>query len=79
MQGDCLGAMVHEIGPCKWLQVNVFRLLWANLSSLARAVCLHRGPMRVVAGECFQAALGQLELISKGSVFALWACASGCR
>src|SRR6266581_1955532 len=115
------------VGPCEWLQVNVFRLLWANSSSSARAVCLHRGPMRVaaalgqleligkgsvfasrahasvcrllwanssssaravcshrgpmrmVAGECFRAALGQLELIGKGSVFAPWARASGCR
>jgi len=43
------------------------------------AVCLHHGPMRVVADECFQVALGQLELIGKGSVFASQACASGYR
>src|SRR6266581_1287833 len=63
-QGQC----VCITGPCEWLWVNVFRLLWANSSSSARAVCLHRGPMRMVAGECFQAALGQLELIGNGSV-----------
>src|SRR6266704_3384134 len=67
------------VGPCEWLQVNVFRLLWANSRSSARVVCSHRGPIRVVAGECFQAALGQLELIGKGSVFASWARASSCR
>src|SRR6266581_3859187 len=66
-------------GPCEWLQVNVFRLLWANSSTSARAVCLHRGPVRGVGGGCFRAALGQLELIGKGSVFAPWAHASGCR
>src|SRR6266581_1735972 len=79
MRGNCLSTMVHEMGPCEWLRVNAFRLLWANSSSSARAVCSHRGPMRMVAGECFQAALGQLELIGKGSVFAPWAHASGCR
>src|SRR6266581_3696479 len=68
-QGQC----VHIAGPCEWLLVNVFRLLWANSSSSAMAVCSHRGPMRMVAGECFLTALGQLELIGKGSVFALWA------
>ena len=73
-QGQC----VCIAGPCEWLQVNVFRLLWANSSSSARAVCLHRGPVRVVAGECFQVALGQLEFIGKGSLFASRARASGC-
>src|SRR6266581_3277693 len=71
-QGQC----VRTMGPCKWLQVNIFRLLWANSSSSARAVCSHCRPMRMVAGECVQAALGQLELIGKGSVFASWANAS---
>src|SRR5712691_2711465 len=71
-QGQC----VHITGPCGWLRVNVFSLLWANSSSSARAVCLHHGPVRVVASECFQVALGQLELIGKGSVFASWANAS---
>jgi len=33
----------------------------------------------MVVGEYFQAALGQLELIGKGSVFVLQAHASGCR
>src|SRR6266581_3162150 len=70
MRGNCLSTMVHEMGPCEWLQVNVFRLLWANSSLSARAVCLHHGPVQVVAGEYFQVALGQLELIGKGSVFA---------
>src|SRR6266581_2688050 len=65
-QGQC----VRITGPCEWLRVNVFRLLWANSSSSARAVCLHRGPVRVVTGEYFQVALGQLELIGKGTVFA---------
>src|SRR6266581_3278037 len=69
-------ALCSHRGPCERLQVNVFRLLWANSSSSARAVCSHRGPMRVVAGECFQVALGQLQLIGKDSVFASWANAS---
>src|SRR6266581_2684024 len=89
--GECFQAALDQLeligkgsvfcfsGLWEWLQVNVFRLLWANSSTSARAVCLHRRPVRVVAGECFQAALGQLEHIGKGSVFASRARARGWR
>jgi len=34
------------IDPCKGLRTRSFRLLWANLSSLARSVHLYCGPMQ---------------------------------
>ena len=45
MRAAWIHITVHEMGPCRRLRVDSFKLLWANPSSLTREICSHNWPM----------------------------------
>jgi len=44
-QANSPNITVHEMGPFKGVRTRAFRLLWANLTSLAWPRYFHHGPM----------------------------------